>query len=127
MCIRDRFWSFRDPSACRTLDCYRQTADFLAALGDMDLTGLILGAVAESDPLLTPRMKGKTADARHWRGITHGDLRRVRRELLAAKPETLAGLAEAVRTVADTAAICVLGPRRQLEACGAQLDILEEL
>ncbi len=131
MVLRDSglagFWSFRDPSACRTLDCYRQTADFLAALGDMDLTGLILGAVAESDPLLTPRMKGKTADARHWRGITHGDLRRVRRELLAAKPETLAGLAEAVRTVADTAAICVLGPRRQLEACGAQLDILEEL
>ena len=131
MVLRDSglagFYSFRDPSAHRTLDCCRQTADFLAGMGDTDLTGLILGAVAESDPLLTPRTKGKTAEARYWRGITHGDLCRVRRETLATKPETLAGLAEAVRAMTDAAAICVLGPRRQLEACGAGLDDITEL
>ncbi len=121
------FYSYRDPSPHRTLDCYQGTADFLAGMGEMDLTGLILGAVAESDPLLTPRMKGRTDDARHWRGITHADLCRVRRETLSAAPEELVGLAQAVRTMTDRAAVCVLGSRRQLEACAGQLDAVEEL
>ena len=58
MVLRDTgfagFYSFRDPSAARTLDCYRASSDFLRGI-DIDLTGMITGAAAESDPLLTAR------------------------------------------------------------------------
>ena len=90
-------YSYRDPSAARTLDCFRRTAGFLENLGELDMTSFILGSVAESEPLLTPRMKGKTADARHWHGITYGVLCRIRREMLSAAAEKLADLAEPVR------------------------------
>ncbi|RKJ41339.1 hypothetical protein D7X94_03355 [Acutalibacter sp. 1XD8-33] len=121
------FYSYRDPSAARTLDCYAATADFLRNAGEMDLTGMIIGAVADSDPLLTPRLRGKTADMRHWRGITQEDLCRERREILSTKPEDLVRLAPEVERLAKEGAVCVLGSRRQIEACGEKLDAVTEL
>lgn len=116
------FYSYRDPSAARTLGCYRQVPAFLEGLGNADLTGFIIGAVAESDPLLTPRMKGKTSDADYWRGIVQEDRRRIRRELLSASAGDVAALAGAVRRIAEDGAVCVIGSRRQLEACGPEID-----
>ena len=121
------FYSYRDPTAARTLDCYAAAADFLRGAGEMDLTGMIIGAVADSDPLLTPRLRGKTADMRRWRGITQEDLRRERQEILSAKPEDLTRLAAEVEALAKEGAVCVLGSRRQLEACGEKLDSVIEL
>lgn len=42
------FYSYRDPNAARTLGCYRQTAEVLRGLGDMDMTAFVLGAVTEN-------------------------------------------------------------------------------
>ncbi len=111
------FYSYRDPSAGRTLDCYRASSDFLRSVGNMDMTGMIIGAVADDDRLLTPRLRGKTADLYHWRGMTFGDLCRLRREMLAAGPEDLAALAGALDALAEEASVCVLGSRKQLDAC----------
>lgn len=126
MLLRDTglaaFYSFRDPSAARTLDCYRGSADFLHSMGNMDLTGFIIGAVAESDPLLTPRMRSKIADVRYWRRISHEDLCRVRHELLSATPEDLAALADAVEQMTTEGSVCVLGAQKQIDACAGQLD-----
>ena len=88
----------------------------------MDLTGMITGAVAESDPLLTARMKGKVSDARYWRRITHADLCRVRREMLAAAPEDLAALADPVEELTAQGAVCILGPQQQIDVCARLLD-----
>ncbi len=120
-------YSYRDPSAARTLDCYWQTADFLENLGETDMTSFILGAIAESDPLLTPRMKGKTADARYWRGITQDALCRIRWEMLDTTAEKVTALAGSVRTAIDTGAVCVLGSQRQINACAGKLDAVETL
>ena len=121
MGVRDNgtvgFYSFRDPTAARTLDCYRASGDFLREAKDMDLTGMILGALAESDPLLTPRMKGKTADSLYWRGTSYENLCQDRREMLSAGPEDLTALAEELDRLAEDASVCVLGSRKQLDAC----------
>ncbi len=121
------FYSFRDPSAKRTLDCYRQVPDFLESLAGEDLTGFILGAVGESEPMLTPRMKGKTADANHWSGITQAHRRHTRRELLAAQGRDVAALAGALRKVTENGTICVLGPQTQIDACKDELDTVTVL
>ena len=116
------FYSYRDPSAARTLDCYAATADFLRGMEEADLTGTIIGTVAESDPLLTPRMKGTIADMRYWRGITQDDLIRERREMLATTPADLAGLAGEVEELVKNGSVCVLGSQKQIDSCGSQLD-----
>lgn len=121
------FYSFRDPNAARTLECFRRTPDFLERAEGMDLTGLIIGAVAASDPLLTPRMKGKTAMTRYWKGIDHDELCRVRRELLSTGPRDMAALAGALRGAMKDAAVCVLGSQRQIDACAGQIDTVELL
>ncbi len=121
------FYSYRDPSPDRTLGCYAGTADFLKAAGDMDLTGMILGAVAEADPLLTPRMKGRASDSRYWRGVRQEDLRRTLRDMLDAKPEDLPALADQIRGFAEEGSVCVLGPQKALEACGDKLETIAAL
>ncbi len=118
------YYSFRDPSAQRSLQCFRQTADFLEQFcaSGVDLTGLIVGAVADSDPLLTPRQKGAVADQYFFSGITHDDLCRMRREMLQITPQKLAGWAEPLRALAQHGGVCVIGSQRQIDACKDDLD-----
>ena len=114
-------YSYRDPSAAHSLACYRAIPDFLERF-DGDVEGAVIGAVAESDPLLTPRDKGKTADARYWKKLSDSDLCRTRREILAARSADVAAYAGRMQDCLEQGAVCVLGPRSQLEACGTELD-----
>lgn len=116
------FWSYRDPSASRTLDCFRQTADFLRefAAADPDLTGFITGSVASSDPLMTPGKKGKAADRFYWSGVTHEERCQRRREILSAAPADLAALADPLEKLAESGGVCVIGSRKLLEECGLE-------
>ena len=113
-------YSYRDPNAARSLDCYRQAAAFLREFcaGKPDLTGFIIGAVSDGEPLMTPRMKGMTADSQYWRDLSWEQRCRLRRELLEAGPEQLAGLADALERVMNGGGVCVIGPRGQLDQCG---------
>ena len=115
--------SYRDPNAAHSLDCYRAIPTFLRSFSG-DITGSILGAVAESDPLRTPRDKGKTADAWHWKKISYADLCRTRQEILAATPQDVIGYADRMEDFGAQSALCVLGPSSQLDACGSRLDTL---
>ena len=118
------FYSYRDPGAARSLTCYRQTADFLAQFcgGNPDLTGLIIGAVAESDPLMLPSRKGRSSDGLYLKGVTYADRRRRRAEMLSAKPEELAAMADALKKLGETGGVCVVGSKEQIAACGQELD-----
>lgn len=111
------FYSYRDPTPARTLGCFRAAGDFLRGAGDLDLTGMIIGAVSASDPLLTPRRRGKAADAHHWQGTSYEDLCRTRRETLAAGREDLERLAAELDGMEAAASVCVLGSKKQLEEC----------
>ena len=88
---------------------------------------MIIGAVAESDPLLTVRMKGKAADRRFWRQITHAELCRARQEMLSTTPGDLIALADSLEALAAEGAVCVLGSQRQVDACAGQLESAEVL
>lgn len=80
--------------------------------------------VAESDPLLSPRDKGKTADAHYWKKLSYAALCRTRQEILHTTTADVAGYADRMQQAAACSAVCVLGPRRQLEACGDALDTI---
>lgn len=121
------FYSYRDPSPGRTLERFREAAGFLENVKDADLDGFIIGAVAESDPLLTPRLKGRTADALYWQGITGDMLAAQRREMLETRSADLPALAAKLRDAARGGSVCVLGPEKLLEDCAGELDSVEDL
>ena len=112
-------WSYRDPRAVQSLQSYAHCAEFLRNFcrEGRDLTGLIIGAVSDSEPLLTPRAQGLQADIYYWQGIDGALLARRRAELLAAGPQTLLTLADTLETALQ-GGVCVVGGRAQLEACG---------
>ena len=115
----DGCYSYRDPSAAATLRTYAGAPQFLRgfASGGPDLDGLITGAVAAGEPLLTPRAKGEEADDLYFRGITY-EMRRARRaQLLGGSCADLAAVAEKLEQVFEKPAVCVLAPRAELERC----------
>lgn len=114
-------YSYRDPNAGHSLDCYRRIPAFLERF-DGDVQGAIVGAVAESDPLMMPRAKGKTADSFYWRGISQEMRCRIRQEILSTDREQIAAYGAELRQSLGQAGVCVLGPRDQLEACKAEFD-----
>lgn len=113
-------YSYRDPNAAQSLECYQATADFLKEFckEEMDLTGFIIGAVSDASPLMTPRMKGFTADGFYFRGISWEKRCQLRRELLDATPQRLCEIAGELGTALSEGSVCVIGSKQQLEACG---------
>ena len=119
-------YSYRDPRGVQSLEKYRHCAEFLREFCRQgnDLTGLIIGAVSDSEPLLSPRSKGMTADSWYWRGITYADRCRRRKELLAAGPQQLIAMADTLETALQ-GGVCVVGGQPQLDACA--LDQMESV
>ena len=118
------FYSYRDPDGLRSLGCYRQTADFLDQFcaADPDITGFIIGAVAESEPYMMPRMRGKQSDVLYFKGVSYDDRCRYRKEMLKTSVRHLPKCIHSLRELTANSGVCVIGSRKQLEACGAELD-----
>ena len=121
------FYSFRDPSPKRTLDCYKNSADFVRDFAERgeDVTKFIIGAVGDTSPLVTPKLKGTLSALRYLRGITYEDECRSRREILATDKNELLRLADLIDKVASTGAVCVVGGKDKLESC--ELDTILEI
>ena len=118
------FYSYRDPSAERSLEAYAASPGFLKGF-EGELDGFITGAVAALEPLLGPRLKGLTADGLYFRGSTK-ELRRERRQkLLSASREDLRRFADGLAAALGSASACVLASRATLEKCG--LDEINSL
>ena len=87
----------------------------------------MIGTVGDTDPLLTPRMKGKNADVFHWCGIDWQQQCQMRQQILDTEPSQLANLKTAVDKLVAQASVCVVGSRQQVEECASQLDSILEL
>lgn len=122
-------YSYRDPNAARSLARYREAADFLRkfAEGAPDLTKYIIGAVAASEPLLSPSMKGNVATSLYLQGVTYEDRMRLRREMTETTADDLRAIADRIEAASAGAALCVVGAKEALDACGEELPVRLEL
>ena len=120
------FYSYRDPNAARSLPLYASADAFLSefAEGDEDLTKFIIGTIADSEPLLSPRILGNSAAVQYLSGRTYEDSCRIRKEILATKKEDLLTIAGQIKAITDTNAICVIGGKDKIDACGSLLSSL---
>lgn len=112
-------YSYRDPNGAASLERYRQSAAFLkdTAQSGADLTGFIIGAVANASPLLTPRAKARTGDSQYFTKSTWEDRCRKLRQLLGATAEELTQIAEVIEKTMADGGICMVGGKEQLEKC----------
>lgn len=111
------FYSFRDPSPQKTLECYRRCADYLRAVarsGD-DLTRFIIGAVGDYDLLTTPRSASAQAAADVITGWRREDEIKLREGILKTAREDLLKAADIIEKASLSSALAVAAPKDTLK------------
>ena len=111
------FYSYRDPNPARSSSVFLSVPEFLREFvkSGADITKYIIGAIGDAESLKTPRMKGSIATARYLRGISAEENQRLRKSLLATDGERLLALASLMERVMESASVCVVGPRTEIE------------
>ena len=118
------YYSYRDPSPRRSIDCYSESAEFLRkyAQSGEPIEKLVIGAMGDYDTLTTPRSAGARAGVnilRNWSCDMEDEFRRT---LLQTDREDLLAMADILEEAAKDPAICIVGPSAALESCS---DILK--
>ena len=113
-------YSYRDPNGAGSVESYRNCAAFLRDLASQtsDFTGFIIGTVANSSPLLTPKSKAQTGDRFYFSKTTWADRCRTRKELLGAAPADLLAIAAILEKTVNDGGICMVGGKEKLAKCG---------
>lgn len=116
-------YSYRDPNGAASLECYPTCGQFLreVAQSGMDLTGFIIGTVAATSPLMTPRTKVRTGDGFYLSNISYQQRCENHRQLCNATADDLLEIADWVESTLSDAGICIVGGQEQLNNC-PQLD-----
>ena len=114
------FYSYRDPNPARTLGVYRDCADWLRGFCDRreSFDQLLIGAVSDSEPLLSPEDGSRLAAEAVLRGVTLAQKRRERRELLDASYDDLLRFCDLLDRLDEHPNTCVVGGANLLDACG---------
>lgn len=124
------FYSYRDPQPVRSLDIYHQASAFLRSFceqEDLDLTPMILGALANADPLLNAEARIAVAEARYLKGTRFEDVCRVRQELISTTREDLLALCDMLDALAEENSVCVVAGQPLLDACGEKLAEIKQI
>ena len=112
-------YSYRDPKPARSLEVIRNTPAYLQRFcsEQPDLTGFILGAVSDYDPLRGAEGKISAAEARWILGITQKEILTRYQQLLHTTVDDLLALIPALEELVADNAVCVVAGKPLLEAC----------
>lgn len=113
------YYSFRDPNAARSLDVYRQTSDYIRSFceSEEELGKFIIGTVADTEPLLSSKNYGITADANYFRGNTYEKQCKLRSEMINTTKEDLLALCHVIDKIVSKDCVCVIGYQDVLNNC----------
>lgn len=105
------FLSYRDPNVERTLETYRNAADYLGnlAMSDADVARAVVGAIGDMDAYMLPGAKGSTAMWRKLSGDTDEIRARIREEALSTSLKDFHDFAPWLARMLATATPCALG------------------
>ncbi len=113
------FYSYRDPNAAGSLNCYTQSAQFLREFAGAcdDIAGFIIGTISSTEPVLLPGRQGKTADGWYFKGQSYECRCAMRKGILETTASDLIAAAEAIDSMLTDSSICVVGEKSQIEQC----------
>lgn len=112
------FYSYRDPKPANSLNVYNESASFIRDFvkHDMDLSGITIGAIAESDPLRTAEQASIYADKLYFLGISYNDLCREREQMCEVTPEKILALTDVLDRIAECENTCTVGGEKLIES-----------
>lgn len=122
------FYSYRDPTPARTLDAFKGAAESLRTLAESgeDITKFIIGAVGESSPLTTPKLKATLAITRFLRGVSYADECKMRREILDTGAAQLMKAADTLDKICALDCFAVFAAKEKVETC-KNLDAIHQI
>ena len=123
------YYSYRDPSPRRSVDCYAESGEFLRKFVESGepIEKLIIGALGDYDTLTTPRSAGSKAGVNALRGWTPEMEDEFRYRLLHTDRDDLLRAAELLERAADAPGVCIIGPASALDSCADLLKARLEL
>ena len=95
------FYTFRDPNAAHSLDCFDKAVDFVKEffMNGNGLDKLITGSISDSEPLSEPKGDMKMADTNYFCGVTFEDRCKARKEMLGTTKVDLLKLCDHLMAV----------------------------
>ena len=120
------YYSYRDPTPARSLECDRGAADFLReyAREAPGLESYIISTIAKAQPLASDAALGALADNWILRGVSWEARCEEYRRILETSREDLAAITETLRAPLNW---CIVGPRKAIEAARAEDLLIESL
>jgi Zn-dependent M16 (insulinase) family peptidase len=113
------FYSYRDPSPARTLQCFAASGDALRKIvseGE-DLTSAIIGAVGDATPLLSTKLRASVSSQRFLRGTTYEDLTEMLDEILKTDRSGLEEVADALDEICEKNGAVIVADKERLDSC----------
>lgn len=103
-------YSYRDPNLSNTKKAFEGTVRFLEDYlkADQPLDDIIIGTVNTSDPLLDPSGICDSECLRYLKGITHGDIEKIRCEILDTSKEDLEKLLDSLKNFIKQGKFCAV-------------------
>ncbi len=123
------FVSYRDPNLEKTMDVFKQAADYVEAFcqDDRSMTQYIIGAISDLDTPLTPASKALRSLTAYMTKQTKEDFQKERDELLATNQETIRNLAGHIRSFVNQNYICVVGNDEKIKEVSELFDTVTDL
>ena len=121
------FWSYRDPSVDATLGRYAGATEWLRSWSPEadELSGYVVSTVASHDAPTKPRAMARRQDMLAFSDRPEGWRDDVRHQELAATPEAVRALAEALADGSCSHGVCVFGPLEAIQASSVDFEITE--
>lgn len=123
------FYTYRDPNASRSVDVFGKTPEFLKRFAEDNdnIDGFIIGAIGDSEPLVTPKVESALTLASYLRGETYEKRVQRRHELLNTSREDLLNIADMLKRVIEDAGVCIIGGKAQLDGAKDKIDSIIEI
>lgn len=104
-------YSYRDPDVLNSMRAFKGCGEYLKQLVEegTDLTQMIIGTIAEAEPLLSPNAAIRVADVWKFRQVDDETRCANRKKLLSMKTEDLLEFADLFTDGFADACICVVG------------------
>ena len=123
------FYTYRDPNANRSVDIFAKTPEFLREFANStdNIDNFIIGAIGDSEPLVTPKVLGALVLVAHLRGEGFEERVARRREMLNTTKSELIEVADTLEKVISDSGICIVGGKAQLDAAKDKIDTIIEI
>ena len=123
------FYTYRDPNPARSVGCFDGSAEFLRGFAESgaDITSFIIGAIGDSEPLITPKVLSALSMGTYLRGDTFEKRVKERDEMLNITKEDILRIADVIENISELGGVTVVGGKEKLDSMSDILTTIIEI